>query len=312
MLRNRPDGESLLLRSLSPDVDLNGWLPSFVEGGWVAPVLAASLMAAAALAWHWRGRGLVIGLVGYALVASGLRDRPLIDRAQATQRLLWTADDLRNPRALSIPLELPRRPWTLAPGEGRNSRRVLLPPGAYQVRVRTRPLEGPAQVRVEIHAGELVLAQADIADGGEAFFPLDLPAGGRGLGASAYGLAGRSEVEEIAIVPEALVPRDRRAGFDWPERPDAARYRVESAGMRVTVLDRTSPEGDGYRVRGAGSFLVEAPAGATIRMSVREAGGPDRIEDLETSGAVALGRTAVVPVRVPAEDALVTFSVRGR
>jgi hypothetical protein len=82
--------------------------------------------------------------------------------------------------------------------------------------------------------------------------------------------------------------------------------------MRVTVLDRTSPEGDGYRVRGAGSFLLEVPAGATISMSVREAGGPDRIEDLETSGAVALGRTAVVPVRVPAEDALVTFSVRGR
>ena len=138
MLRNRPDGESLLLRSLSSGIDLNAWLPSFVEGGPPAPILAASLLAAAAIAWQWRGRGLVIGLLGYALVAGGLRDRPLIDRGQATQRLLWTAIDDERARcaALAIPVELPRRPWTLDPGEARNSRRVNLPPGAYQVLVR--------------------------------------------------------------------------------------------------------------------------------------------------------------------------------
>jgi hypothetical protein len=313
MLRNRPDGESLLLRSLSPHVDLNAWLPSFIEGGPRAPILAASLLAAAAVAWHWRGRGVIVGLLAYALVANGLRDRPLIDRGQATQRLLWSLDDARDLRGLAIPFEMPRLPWTLDPGEGRNSRRLLLPPGAYEVQVRVRPLQQPSVVRFEIHAGDLVLAEASVADGGIARFPLLLPAGGRGLGASAYGMAGRAEVEEIAIVPEALVPRERRAAFDWPERPDPGRYRVESAGVRVTVLDRTAPEAGGFRVRGQGSFLVEAPVGSTVRARVRRAGKPDDdVVELETTGAVALGRTAVLPVRIPAEDALVTFALQGR
>ena len=312
ILRNRPDGESLLLRSLSPDIDLNAWLPSFVEGGPRAPILAASLLAAAAIGWHWGRRGLVCGLLGYALVANGLRDRPLIDRGQATQRLLWAMDDDRDLRGLAIPFELPRRPWTLEPGEARNSRRLLLPPGAYQVLVRTRALEPPAAVRVEVHAGDLVLAQAEIADGGTTVLPLLLPAGGRGLGASAYGIAGRAEVDEVTLVPEALVPQGRREAFGWPELPDDAHYRVESSGVRVTVLDRTAPEAGGFRVRGEGSFLVEAPVGATIRMTVRRAGAADDVVHLEAAGGVALGRTAVLPVRVPAEDARVTFALEGR
>ena len=298
MLRNRPDGESLLLRSLSPDIDLNAWLPSFVEGGTQAPLLCATLLAAAAIAWQWRGRGLVLGIVAYALVANGLRDRPLIDRGAATQRLLWAADGARDLRGLEIPFELPRRPWTLGPGEARNSRRVLVPPGAYQVHVRTRPREVASLVRIEVHAGELVLARAEITDGAAAVFPLLLPAGGRGVGVSAAGIAGRAEIEGVALVPETLVPRDRREEFDWPERPDAASYRVESGGVRVTVLDRTAPEEGGFRVRGEGSFLVEAPVGATVRMTVRRAGADhDEVVDLETAHGVALGRTGSTTVR---------------
>jgi len=313
MLRNRPDGESLLLRSLSPDVDLNAWLPSFIDGGPRAPILAASLMAGAAIAWTWRGRGLVVGLLGYALVANGLRDRPVIDRGQATQRLLWAMDDARVLRGLAVPFELPRRPWTLEPGEGRNSRRLLLPPGAYQVQVRTRSLDAPAMVRVELHAGDLVLGQAEIAGGEAAVLPLLLPAGGRGLGVSAWGIAGRTEVDEISVVPEALVPRQRRHTFDWPELPEAGRYRVESSGVRVTVLDRSAPEAGGFRVRGEGRFLVEAPVGAVVRQTVRHAGADrDDVVALESAGGVALGRTAVLPVRVPAEDARVTFALEGR
>jgi hypothetical protein len=311
MLRNRPDGESLLLRSLSSDIDLNAWLPSFVEGGPRAPILAASLLAAAAIAWRWRGRGLVLGLLGYVLVANGLRDRPLIDRGQATQRLLWAIDDERAVRGLAIPFELPRRPWTIDAGEARNSRRVNVPPGAYQVLVRARALESPAAVRFEVHAGDLVLGQADI-EGGTAVFPLLLPAGGRGLGASAYGVGGRVVVDDLMLVPEALVPRRRREAFEWPELPDAGHYRVASSGVRVTVLDRTAPEADGFRVRGEGSFLLEAPAGATIRMVVRRAGAAEDVVHLETAGGVTLGRTAVLPVRVPAEDAHVTFALEGR
>jgi len=311
MLRNRPDGESLLLGSLSPDVDLNGWLPSFVQGGLAAPLLAASLLATGAIAWQWRSRGLVIGLVGYALIANGFRDRPIIDRGAATQRLLWSADGVRDLRGLAIPFELPRRPWTLEPGEGRNSRRILLPPGAYEVQVRTPPGRGPAQARVEIHAGDLVLAQSDLGEG-VTTFPLLLPAGGRGVGASAYGTSGRSEVDEIAVVPQALVPRHRRAGFDWPERADGTRYRIEAAGVRVTVLDRTEAEGGVFHVRGHAAFLVEAPAGATVRMTVRRNDLADQHVDVTTSDAVTLGRTAIIPVQVREEDAHVTFALGGR
>jgi hypothetical protein len=313
MLRNRPDGESLLLRSLSPDIDLNAWLPSFVEGGPRAPLLAASLLAAAAIAWRWQGRGLLAGLLGYVLVAHGVRDRPLIDRGPATQRLLWATDDARDLRGLAIPFELPRRPWILAAGEARNTRRLLLPPGAYQVQVRTRAGEAPAAARVEFHAGDLRLAQAEVAEGGTVVLPLLLPAGGRGLGATAYGLAGSTEIDEITIVPQALVPRRLHGAFDWPELPDAGNYRVASSGVRVTVLDRTAPEAGGFHVRGAGAFLVEAPVGATVRVSVRHAGTrQEDVRHLDTASGVALGRTAVIPVRVPAEEAWVTFAVEGQ
>lgn len=320
MLRNRPDGESLLLRTLSPAVDLNAWLPSFVEGGAAPTILTVTLLAAAAVAWRWRGRGLVIGLLGYALVANGVRDRPLVDRAQATQRLLWDWDARTDwaaaplaLRGLAVPVEMPRRPWTLDPGEARNSRRINLPPGAYRAEVHSRSLEGPAVVRIEIFAGDLLLATADVEDG-VAVLPVMLPLGGRGLAVSATGTSGRAEVEDIAIVPEALVPPERRAALPWPEvlRPD--RYRVESNGVRVTALDGSSePEGGGFRVRGDGRFLIEAPVGAVVWHSMLLAGGDEPwVGELETTDAVVLGRTALLSLILPAEDGHVTFALEGR
>ena len=313
MLRNRPDGESLLLRSLSPDIDLNAWLPSFIEGGPRAPILAASLLAAAAIAWYWRGRGLLVGLLGYALVANGVRDRPLIDRGQATQRLLWAWDGARDLRGLAIPFELPRRPWTLEPGEARNSRRMNLPSGAYRAEVRLRSPDGPAVVRIEIFAGDLVLATTDVEDG-STIVPLLLPLGGRGLAVSAMGVTGRAEVEEIAIIPETLVPPTRWDDLPWPEAPLPDRYRVESNGVRVTALDRSAdPEAGGFRVRGDGRFLVEAPAGAVVSNTIVHAGDPEPWRgDLQTTDAVVLGRTALLIVIIPAEDAHVTFALEGR
>jgi hypothetical protein len=319
MLRNRPDGESLLLRSLSPDIDLNAWLPSFIEGGPRAPVLALSLLAGAAVAWQWRGRGLAAGLLGYALVANGVRDRPLIDRAQATQRLLWEWDERTDwaaapaaLRGLAVPVELPRRPWTLDPGEARNSRRVNLPPGAYRVEATIRAREGRAAVRIEVFAGELTLAQGDAGEG-VATIPLLLPLGGRGVALSASGVAGRSEVENISIVPEAVVPPRTRDALPWPEEARPDRYRVESGGVRVTALDSSSvPEGDGFRVRGAGRFLVEAPAGAVVASAIVAADGERREQDFATADAAALGRTALLAVELPAANAHVTFAVKGR
>ena len=320
MLRNRPDGESLLLRALSPAVDLNGWLPSFVEGGPAAPLLALTLVAAAALAWHFGGRGLLAGVAAYALVAGGRLDRPLVDRSQATQQLLWDWDARTDwaPRAapvasLAVPVELPRRPWILGPGEARNSRRVNLPPGAYRVRARVRALEEPALVRLDVFAGELPLATASLGhgDGGS---PLFLPLGGRGLAVSATGVTGRAEVEAVEIVPEALVAPERRAALAWPEtlRPD--RYRVESHGVRVTPLDGGGePQAGGFRVRGTVRFLVEAPAGSTVARELRLAGHQTAVaDDVETATGTLLGRTALLPLAVAADDAVVTFAVKGR
>jgi hypothetical protein len=320
MLRNRPDGESLLLSTLSPAMDLNGWLPSFIEGGTRAPILAASLLAAAAIAWHWRGRGLIVGVLGYALVANGLRDRPLVDRGQATQRLLWEWDERTDwsasplaVRGLAVPVELPRRPWTLEPREARNSRRVNLPPGAYRAEIRLRALDGLAVARIEIFAGDLVLATADAGDGANVI-PLLLPLGGRGLAVSAIGVTGRAEIDEIAIVPEALVPPPWRDGFPWPEAPLPDRYRVESNGVRVTALDRsTVPEAGGFRVRGDGRFLVEAPAGAVVLHSLLLAGDPEPWSgETETTDAFVLGRTAIQVVIIPAQDGHLTFALKGR
>jgi hypothetical protein len=226
---------------------------------------------------------------------------------------------------LAVPVELPRRPWTLDPREARNSRRINLPPGAYRAEIRVRALVGPAVVRMEVFAGDLVLATADAEDGAT-IVPLLLPAGGRGLAVSATGVSGRAEVEQIAIVPEALVPSDRRASFPWPEAPLADRYRVESNGIRVTVLDRTAPEAGGYRVRGEGQFLVEGPVGATARATVRTDSGSGEIlwgarsipfrgsgvVELAMAEGAQLGRTAVVPVRVRASDAWVSFALQGR
>jgi hypothetical protein len=318
MLRNRPDGESLLLRSLSPDVDVNAWLPSFVEGGTASLVLAASLAALLAMAWRWQAGGLAAGLVAYALAVSGVSARPLVDRGPATQRLLWDWSDANGIRTsaaswrdLAVPFELPRAPWTLDPGEARNSRRLLLPPGAYRVEARVRATEAPAAVRFEVFAGELTLGAMDAPGTGTVSMPLVLPAGGRGVAVSATGVAGRAVVEDVRVAPEALVPREARGAFPWPERAEADRYRVESSGVRVTALHRTPREGDGFRVRGEGAFLVEAPPGAPVRMTLRRASG-DEVRDLDPSSAVDLGRVSLHPVRVSAPDAWVLFERGGR
>jgi hypothetical protein len=311
MLRNRPDGESLFLRMLSPEVDLNAWLPSFLEPGWRAPVLALSLVAALAIAWRWRGRGLVAAAIAYALMANGLRERPLIDQGQATQRLLavWEGGDARG---LTVPFDLPRQPWTLDPGEARNSRRINVPPGAYRLMIRAHAREAPAMTHVEAFAGELVVATADA--GGDAAVPVLLPLGGRGLAVSASGVAGRAEIDSVALVAEDVVPAERREPLEWPSAPLPGRYRLDVNGVRVTLLTRNvEPDGDGFRVRGAGRFLLEAPAGARIRQTRQDAGAIEaREEHLDTSAAVVVGRVALLPVAMSAADARVTFAIEGR
>jgi hypothetical protein len=135
---------------------------------------------------------------------------------------------------------------------------------------------------------------------GDAALPLLLPLGGRGLAVSATGISGRSVVDGIALMPETVVPAATRGSLEWPEAARADHYRVETSGVRITALDR-----------GPRRFLVEAPVGARVRQTIVDAHGYLYETHLETTTAVALGRTALLTVVIP-EGARATFALEGR
>lgn len=338
-LHNRADGESALLRVLAPALDLDGLLPSFVLGGPQAPLLALSLAAAASLA-SWRGaRGLAVGALGYMALAAGLRTEPLIDRRLATLDLLeaWEPQRLAGPLGtpalgdLQVPLDLRRAPWRLRALEMQTSRRIDVPPGLYRFEVVGRALsaEGGARVaRLDLVAGDLALGSAYLQEGQPApLLPLLLPAGARRLALVASGVQGAALIEEARLVPLELVPRGRREGFAWPRVPEPDRYRVGAGAVRTTCLDRSEPEGEGFRLQGqGGTFLVESSRGAEVVARVTRprpspsdalAWGTRRLplgtaRDVEVrlpaGEGIALGDTAVVPARLSAYGAWITFS----
>jgi hypothetical protein len=338
-LHNRADGESALLRVLAPALDLDGLLPSFVLGGPQAPLLALSLAAAATLAL-WRGwRGLMVGALGYAALAAGLRTEPLIDRRLATLDLLeaWEPRRLAGPMGppaledLRVPLDLRSAPWQVRERDVLTSRRIDVPPGSYRLEVVGRALaaeRGARVARLDLVAGELALGSAYLQEGEAApLLPLLLPAGARRLALVASGVQGTALVEEARLVPQQLVPRGRREDFAWLRVPEPDRYRVGAGDVRTTCLDRSEPEGEGFRLQGqGGSFLVESGRGAEViarvtrpRPSASDAlsWGARRVplgtaRELEVrlppGEGIALGDTAVVPVRLSAYGAWITFS----
>ena len=337
ILHNRGDGESLLLRNLAPAVDLDAFLPSFFERDAATLVLTFTLVAAFALSWRFRLRGLLAGLAAYVLVAGTLRDRPLVDRRLATEDIIerWEPARWSGPmgppslRTLALPLELQRGPWVLASGEQRNSRRTGLPPGSYHVELRASPVEpGPFRMDVDLYAGELALGEAVLTDGQPtAVFPLLLPGGVRQLGLTAVGEAGRARLEDARVVPEAVVPQHLRDDYPYPLRAIAELYRVGGPLVRATAVDRSEPEGGGFRLAGAeGAFLVDGPPAASVRVDVRRppgqaegelrwggrvvplGGGATSVLVLPMADGEDLGRASVVPVRVRARDAWVRFS----
>jgi hypothetical protein len=335
-LHNRADGESALLRHLSPAVDLDPSLPSFVGAGGDAPVLALTLAVALVLLWARGPRGFALGAVAYGALSSGARDRPWVDERQATLRVLGVWDDarLQPPPALStlsIPLDLPEAPWRLDASEIRNSRRLDLPPGLYRIEVRGRVVEALATahvVRLDLTAGELLLARTYLREGQPPpVLPLLLPAGARRLMLTAAGVQGIGLLEEVRLVPEDLVPARRRDDYPWPRLPTEDRYRVGTGPVKLTALDRSAPEAAGFRLDGPeGLFLVEAPLGEELwltlsrpRPSADDAvwvgdrrltfgGSPSVRLSLDTSRGVSLGGTAVVPLRVRSADARVDLS----
>jgi hypothetical protein len=336
ILHNRFDGESLLLRFLSPAVDLNALLPSFFETRGPAVLLALSLFAALALAWRWRLRGLLAGTVAVVLVAEAVRTRPIVDERLAGLRVLleWQPERWRalsgapDLRSLSLPLELPRRPWILDGPDPRNSRMMDLPPGDYLVEVQLNRLEASApSVRLEMHAGDLALATAQVEDGrSRVVLPMTLPVGARHLALSAAVSGGRTELREARIRPQVVVPRDRRELLRWPLFAEPERYRTKAGALAVTSLDRSAPDQDGFRLTGGeGAFVLDGRPGSPVEVRLvrprPDAGdtlwwGSQRIElgvaaesilSLRLEGGTELGTTTALPVRVRADGAWIAF-----
>jgi hypothetical protein len=232
---------------------------------------------------------------------------------------------------LEVPLDLPGAPWVVRALEVRNSRRIDVPPGLYRLEVLGRPLSaepGARAVRIDVVAGEVALGSAYLREGQPPpVIPLLLPAGARRLALIASGVQGSAQIEEARLVPHALVPRGVRNAFAWPRVPERDRYRVGAGDVRTTCLDRSEPEGDGFRLAGEdGVFLVDAPRDREVMARIKRprpasgdvlawAGrriplgtGADVDLRLPASGGVTLGDTVVVPARLSSYGAWITFS----
>lgn len=336
VFHNWADGESHLLRFLSPAVDLNALVPSFFVAGWGPPLLALSLGAAAALAWRFGARGLLAGALGYGLVVSAWQGPAPLPQRIATAHLLaeWDGDNWSGPMgppvlvSLRLPFDFaPLRP-ALGPGETQLSPFPFnLPPGRYRLEARVRRGgEGAMRVRLAPVVGGLSLGTLELDEtrpGGE--MTLTLPVGAFQLRLDATGLEGRVARVDAWIVPETVVRLRSRRGLSWPRRPSAATYRVEAGDLRVTVLDGSVPDGQGFRIEGDARFAVEGPVGATVEVWIER---PPEEGQVLTWGerSVPLGRlpgvrvwlplaegasfgpTAVVAVRLRAPGAWVRFA----
>jgi hypothetical protein len=339
-LHNRPDGESGLLRLLAPGLDLDGAWPSFVRGSLTTLLLAATILAALALAGRFGRRGLVAGGVAYAAVAASLHGGPWLDGRQGTLRVLevWDGDNVwgwagpLDLATLAIPLDLRGGPWMLAEGDLRISGRLDLPPGLYRVDLRgavTQATPGSNTTRLDLTAGDVLLERVHLRHGRpELAVPLLLPVGARRLTLTAVGVQGAARLDAGTIVPEALVPRRLRQSFPWPRQAEDDRYRIGSGDVHVTALDRSPRTPDGFRLEEeAGSFVVDAPAGSRVAVRVarpRPAAGDFlrwgslsiplgadadvAVTVAADEGGVSLGRFRVVPVEVRSYGASMTFS----
>jgi hypothetical protein len=222
ILQNRPDGESALLRFLSPPLDLSGALPSFVLTSPGASILALAILGALALGFLRGPRALAAGIAACAVLSLSLREGPLLDPRQAPLHLLAAYDGNNvvgvsgalDVRALWIPFDLPGAPWTLDPGSERLSRRLDLPAGTYTLRVEGRVLRALRTahvVRVDLTAGEVLLLRTYVREGQPApVAPLVVPSGVRRLLLTATGIQGTGLLEAAGLQPVDVVPRRRR------------------------------------------------------------------------------------------------------
>ena len=142
-LHNRADGESGLLRLLSPVLDLDRFFPGFVNAA--ADLLLAGLWALVLIATIWRPR---LGLWAVALplaFGSIASTKPFLDPFASSLRALeawhdhrrtFGGTDAQTAFSLEVPLGAPS--WELAPGAALYSPRFSLPEGPWTVGVESR------------------------------------------------------------------------------------------------------------------------------------------------------------------------------
>jgi len=195
-------------------------------------------------------------------------------------------------------------PCSLEKGIVFASRRIDLPPGSYRVDVTADVIEAIPTAHVAgitAAADKHVLARHYVQQGAPPLsFDLPAPTGLRRLSFLGSGVQGRSRIDEITIVPQGLVPRQLRDGFGWPQRMTDATYRVERAGVRVTVLDYALPEGQGFRLGDeACRFIVEMGQALELTMRI-ETAAPERGDYVAwTARRERLERRGVIELRVP-------------
>jgi hypothetical protein len=100
---------------------------------------------------------------------------------------------------------------------------------------------------------------------------LPLPGGAPRFTLVATGIENEAYVTGARLVPSYVVPRRLRDELRFPVVTESDRYRVGSSDtLRVTVLDRSLPDGAGFRLVGPqGQFLLEGTPGTTVRVRVR-------------------------------------------
>jgi hypothetical protein len=330
-LHNRADAESGLLRHVAPQLDLDGFLPSFVAAtdaeagvrlGVVA--LALAILAAALAAWSGRRPAALVALAALAVTAFASRaPAPLLEPRLSTLQLLqawdpdgwWSPQRVRAADDLAITLPLGDEPWTLTPGEIRLSRRLDLPPGTYRFEVEgsaSADEPGARAVRLELVADEVLIEKLYLQAGGPTPTALVmLPVGARRLQLAAAAVQGRGRVTEARLRPVDVVPGPLREGLDWPRASSPDRYRAGEGVVRTTALDRSDADRGGFIARPGDRFVVdapggqpveaqvEAPRGATLRWAERVILAPPGATRLVlTPHGPTLGRTTLVTVSV--------------
>lgn len=333
VLRTATPGEGHLLRELSP-VDLNAVFPSFVvDAPSSAVLIALGLLAALTLAWRFGAVGLAAGACACALVGPVLTQRAPIHPAATTLRALhaWNGPIQQGPRGpldparLLLPQPLLGGYGVIAAGEVRRTRRTVLPPGAYELRIEA-PGVAPRRARVELRSNDLSLGETWLQGGDPLVLPIALPSGAPGFGFSIWAEQGETQVTGAWLRPVAVLPRSERGELAWARRPHSSLYRLERGPLRVTLAEGFDPDGDVFRLGGGakvGLLVLDGPPAAVARVSIARiaANASDSVEvlgramelgsalertlDVPLSRGRSLGPLAVLAVRVRAPGASV-------